>query len=79
MTEDERLVYDAVKEIQGMKNDSNIQPDYAILFEIFNYLRHETPDNFESNILQTLRTLYRKGFIEFHKNVNGVPMFGIKE
>lgn len=66
----EYMVYDAINEIQGIKRDSNRQPDYATKEEIFNFLR--------SDIMDALRKLYRKELIEFHKTVNGVEMFGIK-
>lgn len=77
LTCDEGLAYEAVREIQEIKRDNRQRPDYALLFEVYNYLRPELAEGFEGKILQALRCLYRKGLIVFHKNVNGVPMFGI--
>ena len=38
---DERLAYEAVKEIQDIKNGNGQRPDFAVLFEVYNYLRPE--------------------------------------
>lgn len=64
------IAREAVAEIQGIKRDSGIVPDYVTINELMNYLREE--------ILESLRELYRQGIVEHHKNVNGIPMFGIK-
>lgn len=79
LTDSENAAYGAVKEIQEMKHDSGLQPDYAMLYEVYNFLRPELPNGFEQSILESLRMLYRRGLIVFHKSVNGIPMFGVKE
>lgn len=71
------LVLEAVEEIQTIKCDTARHPDYALLPEVHNFLRPELPEGFEPAVLSSLRTLYRRGIIEHHRNVNGIPMFGI--
>lgn len=78
LTDYERSAYEAIREIQEIKADNGKGPCYAILFEVYNQLRHELPAGFETQILQALRTLYRRGLIEFRQTLNGIPMFGIK-
>lgn len=77
LTIDEQRAYEAVAEIQDIKRAGGQMPDYAILHEVYNQLRPELPAGFESAILRALRTLYRRGLIEYHRTVNGTPMFGI--
>lgn len=77
LTDNERNAYEAVAEIQDIKRAGGQMPDYAILHEVYNQLRPELPAGFESAILRALRTLYRRGLIEYHRTVNGTPMFGI--
>lgn len=79
LSEIESVVYDAVDEIQGMKRDSGQVPDFALIFEVCNFLRPELPQGFESDVMGALRSLYCRGMIEYHQNVNGVPMFGVKQ
>lgn len=67
----QQIAYDAVSEIQDMKRVGGKSPDFATIDEVVNYMREE--------LLEALRVLYRQGKIEFHKTVNGVPMFGVKE
>ena len=74
LSDDEQLTLDAVREIQSIKRENRKRPDFAWSFEIYNYLRYEIP---EQRALQALRSLYRRGLLEFHKDVNGNPMFGI--
>lgn len=71
LTPIQQIAYDAVAEIQDMKRDGGKAPDYATINEVVNYMREE--------LLEALRGLYKQGVIEFHKNINGIPMFGIKE
>lgn len=79
LSSDERLAFEAVEEIQSMKRDNRREPDYAMIFEVYNFLRPELPAGFEPSILEALRNLYRKNLIVHHKNINGIPMFGVKE
>lgn len=79
LTPDERTAYEAVDEIQGIKREYRQVPDYAMLPEIYNFLRPELPAGFEQPILNALRSLYRRGLISYHSTVNGIPMFGIKQ
>lgn len=74
LNNDEQLTLDAVREIQSIKRENRKRPDFAWSFEIYNYLRYEIS---EQRALQALRSLYRRGLLEFHKDVNGNPMFGI--
>lgn len=78
ITDVERLTYEAVEEIQGIKHDNGQFPDYAILSEVYNYMRPELSHNVEKSTLDALRVLYKRGMIEFHRNINGTLMFGIK-
>lgn len=78
LTEIERTTYEAVSEIQGIKHDNGQAPGFAMLFEVYNFLRPEMGVGVESQVLGALRTLYRRGLVEFHQTVNGIPMFGIK-
>ena len=71
LTEFESLVYDSVCSRQIMKREDGQVPDYVMFDEICNGLRAEA--------LEVLRSLYRKGLIEHHQTVNGIPMFGIKQ
>lgn len=70
LTPMERIALDAVSEIQDIKRNNGNQPDYAMLDEIINSLRAE--------VLESLRDLYRKGFITHHHNINGISLFGVK-
>ncbi|MBD5367223.1 MAG: hypothetical protein HDR82_09560 [Bacteroides sp.] len=78
LTDIERLVYDAISEIQDIKRAGGQSPDYAMHFEINNFLRPELPPGFETSILKALRLLCRRRLIDFHHTVNGLIMFGIK-
>lgn len=71
LTPIQQIAYDAVAEIQDMKRVGGKSPDFATIDEIVNYMREE--------LLEALRVLYRNKMVEFHKTVNGVPMFGVKE
>lgn len=79
LTDSEKTALEAVADIQEMKRDGGQTPDYALLPEVYNFLRPELPAGFEADILKSLCALYRRGLIEFHQTVNGIPMFGIKE
>lgn len=78
LTATERLVYDAVDEIQSIKRDNGRSPDFAMLHEVYNFLRPEMGGGFEGEALGALRTLHRRGLIEYRVTVNKIPMFGIK-
>lgn len=67
----ERIVIETVSEIQDIKRNDGGHPDYAVLDEIINSLRTE--------VLESLRSLYRKGLVTHHSNVNGISMFGLSE
>ncbi len=79
LTETERISLEAVGEIQGIKRESGRAPDFAMLHEVYNFLRPELPQGFEGAVLGALRTLCRRGLIEVHQTVNLIPMFGIKQ
>lgn len=71
LTNIEQLLLDIIDEIQSMKRDGRKLPDFATMIEIENSFRVE--------LKEALNSLCRKGRLEWHKNVNGIPMFGIKE
>ena len=71
MTPIEQVTYDALKEVHQFRKDAGKEPSFATMDEIINSLKTE--------ILEALRRLYREGKVEFHKTVNGIPMFGVKE
>lgn len=71
LTPIEQIILDTIDEIQSMKRDGGKAPDYATLIEIENSFRVE--------LKEAINSLVRKGRVEWHKNVNGIPMFGIKE
>ena len=67
----EQMTLDAIEEIQSMKRDVGKAPDFATLIEVENSFRVE--------LKEAINSLVRKGRIEWHKTVNGVLMFGVKE
>lgn len=67
----EQMAIDAIEEIQSMKRDGGKAPDFATMIEVENSFRVE--------LKEAINSLVRKGRIEWHKNVNGVLMFGVKE
>lgn len=71
MTPIEQVTLDALAEVQRFRKDAGKEPSFATMDEIINSLRTE--------ILESLRKLYCEGKVEFHKTVNGIPMFGVKE
>ena len=71
MTPIEQVTYDALKEVQQFHEDAGKAPSFATMDEILNSLKAE--------ILEAMRSLYKQGKVEFHKTVNGIPMFGVKE
>lgn len=75
----EQLVYEAVSEIQGIQRDNKQVPDFALLYEVYNFLRPEMDAGFENKALGALRTLYLRGLLAYHLTVNKIPMFGIKQ
>lgn len=70
----ERMIMDAVTEIQAAKRDDRRVPDYATLDEIVSYSHIERDE-----VLRILRSLYKGGCVEHRRTVNGILMFGIKE
>lgn len=66
----ERIAFDTVREIQDIKRSEGCHPDYAALEEIMNSLKTE--------VLESLRSLYSKGLITHHHNINGISLFGTK-
>lgn len=70
LTPMERIALDIVREIQDVKRSGGSIPDYAALDEIMNSLKTE--------VLESLRSLYRKGLITHHHNINGISLFGTK-
>lgn len=79
LTEMEVAVYNAVQNIRKIKRRNKMRPDFAFLYEIENYLALNMPEDFETQVIGILRTLFRRGLITHHKNVNGILMFGIKQ
>lgn len=71
MTPIEQVTFDALSEVQQFHKDAGKEPSFATMDEIINSLRTE--------VLEALRSLYKQGKVEFHKTVNGIPMFGVKE
>lgn len=69
MTHLENLVYETIFEIQSIKRGNSQFPDLALKTEIYNSIKIE--------ILEALRSLYRRHIISFSRNVNGIEMFGI--
>lgn len=71
MTPLQQMAYDAIAEIQQAKRDAGSFPDRASMTEISNSIMVE--------LKEAINTLALSGLLEWHKTVNGVPMFGIKE
>lgn len=71
MTPLQQMAYDAIAEIQQAKRDAGAFPDRASMTEISNSIMVE--------LKEAINTLALSGLLEWHKTVNGVPMFGIKE
>ena len=71
MTPIEQVTIEALSEVQQLRKDAGKEPSFATMDDIITSLKSE--------ILEALRNLYREGKVEFHKTVNGVPMFGVKE
>ena len=66
----QRLAYDTVVEILGIKRGT-VEPCMAHINEIRNSLNVE--------LMEALRTLYRRGLLTYHIDINKNPMFGLKE
>lgn len=71
MTTIEQMTFDTIGEIQSMKRDGGKSPDFATMREVENSFRVE--------IKEAINQLVRAGLVEWHKDVNGNPMFGVKE
>lgn len=71
LTPVEQLAYDAIEEIQVIKREKDLVPDHALMTEVSNSIM--------TDVKEAINSLVRKGRIEWHKNVNGVLMFGVKE
>lgn len=77
----DQQIFDAISEIQGIKRDSHLFPDYAMMPEVFNFLRPEYGERFEAmeaDLKEGIRRLCRVKRIEWHMTVNGVLMFGVR-
>lgn len=70
LTPMQRIVYDAVAEIIDIKQ-GNIEPCMAHITEIRNSINTE--------ILEALRELYRRGVLSVSIDLNKNPMFSIKK
>ena len=66
----ESLVLEWKEDIQTIKESNRTVPTFASMDEIKKSAHVE--------ITEALRQLYRRGEIEYHSTVNGIPMFGIK-
>lgn len=71
MTPYQQIAYDAIAEIQQAKRDAGTFPDRASMAEISNSIMVE--------LKEAINALALAGVLEWHKTVNGIPMFGIKE
>ena len=71
MTPIQQIAYDTIHEIQQAKIDAGVQPDRASMTEISNSIMIE--------LKEAINQLALAGKLEWHKTVNGVPMFGVKE
>lgn len=71
MTPLQRIAYDAIKEIQEVKRSTGTDPDRVSIVEIKNSIMIE--------LKEAINQLAREGVLEWHKTVNGIPMFGVKE
>lgn len=71
MTPIQQIAYDAIKEIQEIKRSAGTYPDRASIVEISNSIMIE--------LKEAINQLARAGVLEWHKTVNGIPMFGVKE
>lgn len=71
MTPIQQIAYDAIKEIQEVKRSAGTYPDRASIVEISNSITIE--------LKEAINQLARAGLLEWHKNVNDIPMFGVKE
>lgn len=67
LTPIESVTLDLLTEICEKKASSGIEPAMASPDEISN--------SFNAEKMDVLRGLYRKGLIEYHSTVNGVPLF----
>lgn len=77
----DQQIFDAISEIQGIKRDSRLFPDYAMMPEVFNFLRPEYGERFENmeaDLKEGIRRLCRAKRIEWHMTVNGILMFGVR-
>lgn len=71
MTQLERMIFNAVSERQQMNRTARRSPDFATMPEIMNALAVE--------VKESLNRLVNDNLLEWHQNINGVRMFGIKE
>ncbi len=66
----EQIVLDTIEEIQSIKRDRGVAPRFATMLEVSN--------SFNVDLKEAINSLIRKDRLEWHENINGVPLFGIK-
>lgn len=71
MTQLERMIFNAVSERQQMNRAAKKSPDFATMPEIMNSLAVE--------VKESINRLVNDNLLEWHQNINGVRMFGIKD
>lgn len=71
MTPLQQIAYDTIREIQQVKKDTGVFPDRVSMTEISNSIMID--------LKEAINQLSLAGVLEWHRNINGVPMFGVKE
>lgn len=69
LTPMESIAFELIDEIQTRHREESAAPDYATMREV--------TDMMEDEMRSALRNLYRRGLIEYHATVNGMPMFSL--
>ena len=65
----EAKALELISGIQARHRCDGLQPDYATMREVNEALVDE--------LRHALRNLYRRGLIEYHSTINGMPMFSL--
>lgn len=69
LTPMESIAFELIDEIQTRHREESAAPDYATMREV--------TDMLEGEMRCALRNLYRRGLIEYHSTINGMPMFSL--
>ena len=67
----EQIILEVIDEITQIKHESNVVPHFATMVEVTNSLNVD--------IKEAINSLITKGRLEWHKNINGIPMFAVKQ